>query len=52
MRNVIAYQCPRGEGYHVMDPSVVVEVLNEDGRRSPVNPERLSSPACTRGPPL
>jgi len=29
--NVIAYQCPRGEGYHVMDPSIVVEVLN-DGR--------------------
>jgi phenylacetate-CoA ligase len=27
--NVIAYQCIRSEGYHVMDPSVVVEVLHE-----------------------
>jgi phenylacetate-CoA ligase len=29
--NTIAYQCPRGEGYHVMDASVVVEVLGKDG---------------------
>jgi phenylacetate-CoA ligase len=28
--NVIAYQCPRGKGYHVMDAALVVEVLNED----------------------
>lgn len=28
--NVIAYQCPRGGGYHVMDASLVVEVLNDD----------------------
>ena len=28
--NVIATQCSRGEAYHVMDTSVVVEVLSED----------------------
>ncbi|HVW84111.1 MAG TPA: hypothetical protein VHB50_05505, partial [Bryobacteraceae bacterium] len=28
--NVIAYQCPRGHGYHVLDTAVVVEVLNGD----------------------
>jgi phenylacetate-CoA ligase len=28
--NVIASQCSRGEAYHVMDTSVVVEVLSED----------------------
>lgn len=28
--NVVAYQCTRSEGYHVMDPAVVVEVLNEE----------------------
>jgi phenylacetate-coenzyme A ligase PaaK-like adenylate-forming protein len=27
--NVIAYQCTRSDGYHVMEPSVVVEVLSE-----------------------
>jgi phenylacetate-CoA ligase len=31
--NVIAYQCPRGGQYHVMDSSVIVEVLNS-GRRA------------------
>jgi phenylacetate-CoA ligase len=33
--NVIAYQCRRGDGYHVMDPAVVVEVLNEDWQVQP-----------------
>jgi phenylacetate-CoA ligase len=33
--NVIAYQCTRGEGYHVMDPAVVVEVLNEGWQVQP-----------------
>ena len=27
--NVIAYQCPRSEQYHVLDASVIVEVLHE-----------------------
>jgi phenylacetate-CoA ligase len=28
--NVIAYQCPRGGQYHVLDTSIVAEVLNGD----------------------
>jgi phenylacetate-CoA ligase len=42
--NVIAYQCTRSEGYHVMDPAVVVEVLNEDG---PVEPGETGEVALT-----
>jgi phenylacetate-CoA ligase len=42
--NVIAYQCTRGEGYHVMDPAVVVEVLDEDW---PVQPGETGEIALT-----
>jgi phenylacetate-CoA ligase len=42
--NVIAYQCTSGEGYHVMDQSVVVEVL--DGNR-PVLPGECGEVALT-----
>ena len=43
--NVIAYQCPQGEGYHVLDPSVVVEVLDEEGQ--PVAPGESGQIAVT-----
>ena len=42
--NVIAYQCTRSDGYHVMDPAVVVEVLNED---RPVQPGETGEVALT-----
>jgi phenylacetate-CoA ligase len=42
--NVIAYQCTRGEGYHVIDPAVVVEVLDED---RPVQPGESGEVALT-----
>ncbi len=42
--NVIAYQCRRGNGYHVMDTSLVVEVLNED---RPVSPGECGEIAFT-----
>ena len=42
--NVIAYQCTRSEAYHVMDPSVVVEVLSED---QPVQPGETGEVALT-----
>lgn len=42
--NVIAYQCTRSDGYHIMEPSVVVEVLNE-GR--PVQPGESGEVALT-----
>lgn len=40
--NVIAYQCPRSEGYHVMDASVVVEVLSENQPAQPGEPGELA----------
>jgi phenylacetate-CoA ligase len=40
--NVIAYQCIRSEGYHVMDPAVVVEVLNEDRPVQPGEPGEVA----------
>lgn len=43
--NVIAYQCPHGEGYHVLDSSVVLEVLDEKGR--PVGPGESGEVALT-----
>ena len=43
--NVIAYQCPHGEGYHILDSSIALEVLDEEGR--PVAPGESGQVALT-----
>jgi phenylacetate-CoA ligase len=30
--NLLAWQCPRGDGYHVCDDNVVVEIVDDSGR--------------------
>ncbi|HEX4522374.1 MAG TPA: AMP-binding protein [Casimicrobiaceae bacterium] len=30
--NLLAWQCPKGDGYHVCDDNVLVEIVGDDGR--------------------
>jgi phenylacetate-CoA ligase len=43
--NLLAWQCPNGEAYHVCDDNVLVEIVGEDGRA--VKPGKIGEVVAT-----